>query len=167
MPAANAGPPFRTDDPEPVEFGHYEFYMFSTGTHVRGETSGVAPGFEFNYGLIPNGQFHIVAPLAFDRTEGEPGHYGYGDTELGFKYRFIEEDKNGWRPQVAVFPLLELPTGSEKQGLGAGHTRVFPCGCRKASAIGPPMAAAATGSTTATSTVIRTTGMSAGSCSAK
>jgi hypothetical protein len=123
--AANAGPPFRTDDPEPVEFGHYEFYTFSTGTHVRGETSGVAPGFEFNYGLIPNGQFHIVAPMAFDKTEGEPGHYGYGDTELGFKYRFIEEDKNGWRPQVAVFPMLELPTGSEKLGLGAGHTRVF------------------------------------------
>jgi hypothetical protein len=37
---ANAGPPFRTDDPEPVEFGHYEFYTFYTGTHVSGDTSG-------------------------------------------------------------------------------------------------------------------------------
>jgi hypothetical protein len=32
--AANAGPPFRTDDPEPVEYQHYEFYTFSTGTHI-------------------------------------------------------------------------------------------------------------------------------------
>ena len=64
--AADAGPPFRTDDPEPVELGHYEFYTFSTGTHVQGDTSGVLPGFEFNYGIIPNGMVHIVAPLAFD-----------------------------------------------------------------------------------------------------
>lgn len=31
---ANAGPPFRTDDPEPVDYQHWEFYSFSTGTHV-------------------------------------------------------------------------------------------------------------------------------------
>lgn len=24
-----AGPPFQTDDPEPVDVGHYEFYIFS------------------------------------------------------------------------------------------------------------------------------------------
>jgi hypothetical protein len=32
--SATAGPPFRTDDPEPVELGHYEFYTFSTGMNV-------------------------------------------------------------------------------------------------------------------------------------
>jgi subtilisin family serine protease len=95
---ANAGPPFRTDDPEPVEFGHYEFYTFYSGTHVNGDTSGVRPGFELNYGLIPNGQFHIVAPLAFDSPAGGPSQFGIGDTELGFKYRFIQEDDKGWRP---------------------------------------------------------------------
>ena len=32
---AQAGPPFMTDDPEPVDYQHYEFYTFSTGTlHV-------------------------------------------------------------------------------------------------------------------------------------
>jgi hypothetical protein len=34
--SAIAGPPFRTDDPEPVEYGHYEFYTFFSGTHVTG-----------------------------------------------------------------------------------------------------------------------------------
>jgi urease accessory protein len=45
---ANAGPPFRTDDPVPVEFGHYEFYTFSTGTIAskdKSGTSGLARGF--------------------------------------------------------------------------------------------------------------------------
>ena len=27
---AQAGPPFQTDDPTPVELGHYEFYIFGT-----------------------------------------------------------------------------------------------------------------------------------------
>jgi len=35
--AAIAGPPYRTDDPEPVDFQHWEFYTFSTGTHVSGD----------------------------------------------------------------------------------------------------------------------------------
>ncbi len=123
--SATAGPPFRTDDPVPVDLGHYEFYTFSTGTVVSDDTSGVLPGFEFNYGLIPDGQFHIVAPAAFDNPSGGPTKFGYGDTELGFKYRFIHEDEKGWRPQVAMFPLLELPTGNEHRGLGAGHVSAF------------------------------------------
>ncbi len=85
--AAIAGPPFRTDDPEPVEYQHWEFYTFSSGTHVSGDTSGVGPAIEFNYGLIPNGQFHIVVPAAFDSPAGGPKQFGLGDTELGFKYR--------------------------------------------------------------------------------
>ena len=123
--SATAGPPFRTDDPEPVDYKHWEFYSFSTGTRISGVTSGILPGFEFNYGLIPNGQLHIVAVTAFDRPAGNPTHFGYGDTEVGFKYRFIEEDKDGARPQIGIFPLVELPTGNQDRGLGAGHVRVF------------------------------------------
>ena len=123
--AAFAGPPFRTDDPEPVDYHHWEFYTFSTGTHVKNDTSGVIPAFEFNYGIIPNGQLHIVAPAAFDSPAGGPTLFGYGDTELGFKYRFIDEDEHGVRPQVGIFPLLELPTGSQNRGLGSGHVRIY------------------------------------------
>ena len=120
--SAIAGPPFRTDDPEPVPYQHWEFYTFSAGTQVRGDTSGVGPGFEYNYGLIPNGQLHIVAPAAFDSPAGGPTVFGPGDTEVGFKYRFIEEDKDGARPMVGIFPMLELPTGSRPRSLGVGHT---------------------------------------------
>lgn len=121
----NAGPPFRTDDPEPVEYRHYEFYTFVTGTRVSKETSGIGPGFEVNYGLIPNGQLHVVAPLAFDSPFDRPIQLGYGDTELGFKYRFIQEDEKGLRPQVGIFPFLELPTGDQSRSLGAGHVRMY------------------------------------------
>lgn len=122
---ASAGPPFFTDDPEPVEYQHYEFYTFSLGTHIHGDTSGFAPAVEFNYGLIPEGQFHIIAPMAFDGPSSGPNQFGYGDTEIGFKYRFIQEDENGFRPQVGVFPFIEVPTGDQTRGLGSGHDRFY------------------------------------------
>ena len=123
--ATNAGPPYRTDDPEPTPLGHYEFYTFSTGMVVRDDTSGSLPGFEFNYGLIANGQLTIDASVAFDRPSDDSTQFGYGDTPISFKYRFIQEDEHGWRPQVAIFPLIQLPTGDHSRGLGAGHVLGF------------------------------------------
>jgi hypothetical protein len=35
---AIAGPPFRTDDPEPVEYEHWEFYVASQGSFSRDES---------------------------------------------------------------------------------------------------------------------------------
>jgi len=119
---ALAGPPFVTDDPEPVPYQHFEFYNLSLGTAIRGDTQGDAPAWEYNYGIIPNGQVHIIAPLTFDT---QAGAYGYGDTELGFKYRFINEDNNDWQPMVGVYPLVELPTGNADRGLGAGYVRAY------------------------------------------
>jgi len=123
--SAVAGPPFRTDDPEPVEYQHWEIYAFSAATQVQGDTAGILPGVEINYGAAPNLQLHIIAPLAFDKSSGSGMQYGYGDTEFGIKYHFIQEDEEGWRPQVGVFPLIEAPTGDPGRNLGAGHAREF------------------------------------------
>jgi hypothetical protein len=120
---AAAGPPYLTDDPEPVPYQHYEFYALSTGSAIRGDTSGFAPAFEFNYGAVPNGQLHLIAPFAFDGPAGGGAQYGAGDTELGFKYRFIDEDKA--QPMVGVYPLVELPTANDRFGLGAGNPRAY------------------------------------------
>jgi hypothetical protein len=124
--AVRAGrPPFRTDDPEPVDYQHWEVYGFSTGTRATGDTSGILPGLEVNYGALPDLQLHVIAPIAFDQPSGSGTRFGYGDTELGVKYRFIEEDEDGWRPQIGTFPQFEAPTGNAGRGLGAGHAREF------------------------------------------
>jgi len=123
--AAMAGPPFRTDDPEPVPYHHWEVYIFSTATAVAGDTAGVGPAVEVNYGPLPNVQLHMIVPLAFDSPGGGPAQAGIGDIELGAKYRFVQEDENGWRPMVGIFPLLEVPTGNARRGLGAGKMQVY------------------------------------------
>ncbi len=119
-----AGPPYATDDPEPVEYRHWEFYLASQDYYyVRDGWSGTAPHFEVNYGVVPDVQLHLIAPLAFVAPINGSAHYGYGDTELGAKFRFVHE--SNWAPQVGTFPFLEVPTGSRARDLGNGSALVF------------------------------------------
>jgi hypothetical protein len=119
-----AGPPFRTDDPEPVELHHVELYLSSEGADAPDGGGGSLPLLEFNYGVLPNTQFHIVVPYAYADPAGHhPTARGFGDIELGIKFRFLSEGRV--RPQVGVFPLVELPTGDASRGLGAGATQIY------------------------------------------
>jgi hypothetical protein len=118
-----AGPPFRTDDPEPVEYRSGEFYVATQYDKDKGVTSGTAPHFELNYGPVHNVQLHMIAPLAYVKPEGGAAQHGYGDTELGIKYRFLNDEASHF--MAGIFPIVELPTGNSDKGLGAGHTLLF------------------------------------------
>ena len=118
-----AGPPFRTDDPIPVSFFHGELYLFSTGIFDAAGSSGIGPAIEFNYGVLPNTQFHIVIPLAFSSPKDEPSHIGYGDTEVGVKFRFVNQ--TDILPDIATFPLVEIPTGNASKSLGNGKAQIY------------------------------------------
>jgi hypothetical protein len=122
--SAHAGPPFQTDDPDPVEFHHFEMYAFElsdgTGKNAGGTTLEI-PAYEVNYGVVPNVQLHLVLPpsVNFAPANG-PTNYGMGDTELGAKIRFVKESKRV--PEVGIFPFFELPSGNAAKGLGVGAT---------------------------------------------
>lgn len=120
---ASAGPPFVTDDPEPVPYQHWEVYLASQTAHDTAGWAGTAPHVEVNYGAWSNLQLHLIAPLAFAGPAHENSHLGLGDVELGAKYRFVEE--TDWLPQIGVFPLVDVPTGNADLGLGAGYYQVF------------------------------------------
>jgi hypothetical protein len=120
---ALAGPPFRTDDPEPVEYRHWEIYIASQGSFDRNETSFTAPHIEINYGIVPDVQIHLIAPFEYVKTEEESSHYKYADMEIGAKFRFIHETDS--RPQVGVFPIVVLPTGDKDKGLGSEDVQAF------------------------------------------
>ena len=121
--AAFAGPPFVTDDPEPVKLHHWEFYIASQYQKGSAGTIGTAPHIEINYGGFPETQLHLIVPAAYAVSNGNSVFYGSGDTELGVKYRFIRETDAS--PQIGTFPHLELPTGDSSRGLGAGYATAF------------------------------------------
>ncbi|MCG6881892.1 MAG: transporter [Deltaproteobacteria bacterium] len=120
---ALAGPPFRTDDPVPIGYRHSEVYLFSTGTRDDRGTSGVGPAVELNYGFQPDMMVHLIVPMAYDAPENGGSHFGYGDTEIGLKYRFVHE--TDLLPMIGTFPLVEIPTGDENEGLGNGKVQCF------------------------------------------
>ena len=61
-----AGPPFLTDDPQPVDFQHWEFYLASMDFRTAGGWTGDGPHVEINYGVVPNVQLHVIAPVAYN-----------------------------------------------------------------------------------------------------
>jgi len=103
-----AGPPFLTDDPEPVSFKHWEFYVSSVNTLHSNNWTGTSPHLEVNYGLISNVQVHLLLPINYSYTLHQKADIGYGNTEFGVKYRFISETEN--RPQIGIFPIIQIPT---------------------------------------------------------
>jgi hypothetical protein len=123
-----AGPPFQTDDPQPVEFRHYEFYLFGGVDGTPAEIDPTGPATEFNWGALPRLQIHLVVtmgavipsnnPIYFPGAVG-PSAYGLGDTELGAKYEWVKETRH--RPMIGTFTMIELPTGSYAKGLGVGR----------------------------------------------
>jgi hypothetical protein len=114
-----AGPPFLTDDPQPVDFRNWEVYVFGQGDRTSDVDSISGPAVEMNYGVAPNVQLHAVFPLASATSTDGGWRSGYGDTEVGIKYRFFGGDTDS-EPQVGIFPLAELPTGNSSKGLGNG-----------------------------------------------
>lgn len=115
-----AGPPFLTDDPVPVDFGHNEFYVFGTLDHADGASAIAGPAIEYNRGIAPDTQFHLVVPMAWNVPGAGATATGWGDAEVGIKYRFVNADDGAF--QVGAFPMAELATGSARRGLGNGRT---------------------------------------------
>jgi hypothetical protein len=122
---AQAGPPYLTDDPVPVDLGHWEIYAFTQGSFVQNQASVVLPATEINYGALPGLQLHLIVPLALFSQTGFGTQYGLGDVEAGFKYRFVNADEKDWWPQVGVFPQVFFPSGEVDRGLGTGRAHAF------------------------------------------
>jgi Putative MetA-pathway of phenol degradation len=120
--AAFAGPPFLTDDPEPVDLHHVEVMVIDQQTRAVIGSAGSVSG-EANVGCAAETQCHLALPIAFNIRAGGHPHAGLGDVELGVKYRFFNRLDDGW--SAAVYPTLELPTGDTGQGLGNGRAQLL------------------------------------------
>jgi len=115
---AQAGPPYLTDDPDPVDYHNFEFIAFMQRDQTGAFNNLAAPAMELNYGGFHDTQLHFGAQYANFSQNGVAAR-GMGDTELAIKYRFLHETKH--RPEFTFYPALEIPTGSASRGLGNGR----------------------------------------------
>lgn len=107
--AAQAGPPFITDDPIPTDFRRWEIYCYGEGAVFRHSWEGEA-GLDLNYGGFRDVQ--LTATLPFGSRQDGVSRVALGDIEAGFKYRFLIQERAG--VTVAFFPKLSLPTGGAR-----------------------------------------------------
>jgi hypothetical protein len=98
---AQAGPPFRTDDPETPGNKHWEINFGWIGDRNPAAGAYQVPDFDFNYGLGERIQLKYEIPIAIEETQPQPaageqpvmpGHLigGLGESLLGIKWRFYE-----------------------------------------------------------------------------
>lgn len=119
---AHAGPPFQTDDPDPVDRGHAEINVIGQWLRTAGDRASSLAG-EVNLGCAPDTQCHVAVPLARDQPDGQPARTGLGDAELGVKWRFFQQEGDGW--SAATYPTVFLPTGDARRGLGNGRAHLL------------------------------------------
>lgn len=117
--AAKAGPPFLTDDPDPIPYHSFEAIPFYSLDRASDGSVITGPGVDFNYGIAP--EMHLNFGPGFVHALPVLGGsaYGLGDTRIALKWRFLDE--TGDRPEIAIYPAVELPTGNAAKGLGNGQ----------------------------------------------
>ena len=126
---ASAQTPFLTDDAEVAEKGHWNFEYFNEYAvlpksafpdHWQ-ETN----NFVIQYGLLRNLEVNVDFPIILinrDTGTALPDAFGFGDFDFAAKYKFFDEDPEGWRPGFAASAAVEVPSGNAATQLGSGYT---------------------------------------------
>lgn len=127
-----AGPPLITDDSETPGRGGWEINISHNIERTKDEFLMLTPLLDINYGLLENDQWKIEFPMIFVGPADAEERWGAGDIEVGWKYRFWNEED---RPLMAsIYPQLLIPTADdgssppatiEQVALGDGFTELF------------------------------------------
>ncbi len=119
-----AGPPFLTDDPEPIAKHSWEVNYAVSSNKASNTVSAAVPSIDINYGLSENIQLH--AQPRYSYVSDESSHnFGFDNTEIGVKYRFIHQDQNNNEIMLGIYPMLQLPTCNGKLSDTSGKTQLF------------------------------------------
>lgn len=114
---AQGGPPLLTDDPATPGNKHWEINVGLTADRSRAESILETPRIDVNYGLGDHIQLKYEVPWVRLDSNHEQARSGLGNSLLGVKWRFMDEERRG--VAVSMYPQLEFnnPTSSARRGL--------------------------------------------------
>jgi len=126
-PAASAqgGPPFVTDDPETPGAGNWEINAAVIGSRSPERWDIIAPDLDINYGLGDHIQLKVDVGWAHADDELHHRMSGFGATDFGIKWRFMDEDTSGFA--LSVYPQLSVnfSRSSAQRGLTSDGKELF------------------------------------------
>jgi len=103
---AQGGPPLITDDPGTPGDGNWEINIAFTAEKRRTETSYESPLLDINYGLGDKIQLKYEVPWLVLDEDGEHTENGPGNSVVGVKWRFFDQDTGGI--DMSVYPQIEF-----------------------------------------------------------
>lgn len=121
---AHAAHPLITDDTGTQGAGRWQLEASTDHSRARERAAGLtAWQREFNatltHGLTDDLDAAVSLPWQRASATDEPGARGMGDAALLAKWRFHENEAQGW--SLALRPELSLPSGNSDKGLGNGR----------------------------------------------
>ena len=118
---AQGGPPLVTDDPETPGNGKWEINILGSLSQSPGNQTYEFPYFDVNYGLGENIQFKLENGWVFKKSTDAGLKSGASSAEIGVKWRFIGEEKNGI--SVSTYPQYEFHHFFTSEELGEIENR--------------------------------------------
>lgn len=122
---AFAGPPLITDDPDTPGPNHWELNQAIIAEYLHHEWLLQTPLSDDNYGVGNN--IELTYQLSWNEIVPKNGGAmsGLGDSLLGIKWRFLDQDK-AWL-DVSAYPQVQFnnPTSSARRGIVDKGTSVF------------------------------------------
>lgn len=120
------GPPLITDDTETPGPGKWEIDVAAT-TELRhlGERQFQVPFLDINYGVGKNIELNYDLPLLVSANRNQSTQAGLGDSLIGVKWRFVDEEVAG--VAISMFPqyTFNTPAGSVRHSLVANDQNVY------------------------------------------
>ena len=125
--SATAQLPFYTDDADTTDKGkfHLEIYnehdILQRAAYPTKRQNTLV--FTLNYGLTKKMELGVNVPvitLSNAPVAASRSINGQGDTQVGLKYKLIEEKEGSRAPALSVVFYVEAPTGSVEKELGSG-----------------------------------------------
>jgi len=129
---AQGGPPLITDDPGTPGDGRWEINIAFTAEKRKTERSYESPILDINYGLGERIQLKYEVPWLVLDERGERTKNGLGNSLIGVKWRFFDENRQGI--DMSVYPKFEFNSSdsSADRGLvGRGLEFVLPAQLQK------------------------------------
>lgn len=124
---SQGGPPLQTDDPGTPGNEDWEINIGYTIARTPQIRQYEAPIVDINYGLGSRIQLKYQTSCAINSTPKTGSRAGWGNSLVGVKWRFFEDEKR--RLFVSTYPQLEFnnPTDSVARGLAPrGTSFLFP-----------------------------------------
>jgi hypothetical protein len=121
---AQGGPPMITDDPGTPGNGHWENNIATTLARLPHEQSWGLPALDLNYGLGERIQLTLQTSFVVLKRSDHGAIGGLGSTEAAVKWRFLDEETDGF--SVSTFPrvIFNIVQSSIHRGLSEDGTRV-------------------------------------------